>query len=104
MIYELRTYTLRPGTMAEFLLRVERDGLPIARKYLKLVGYWQSETGTLNQMFHMWAHDSLDARAANRAKLMADPDWHETYLKYVLPLFERQETVILKPTPFSPLQ
>ncbi|MGH6720134.1 MAG: NIPSNAP family protein, partial [Alphaproteobacteria bacterium] len=29
MIYELRTYTLRPGTMAEFMTRVERDGMPI---------------------------------------------------------------------------
>jgi hypothetical protein len=104
MIYELRTYTLRPGTMPEFLTRVERDGLPIARKHLTLVGYWQTEIGTLNQAFHLWAHESLDARAANRAKLMADPDWHEKYLKFVLPLFEKQETVILKPTPFSPLQ
>jgi hypothetical protein len=104
MIYELRTYTLRPGTMAEFLTRVARDGLPIASKYLKLVGYWQAETGVLNQAFHLWSHDSLDARTANRAKLMADPDWTEKYLKFVLPLFEKQETVILNPTAFSPLK
>jgi hypothetical protein len=35
---------------------------------------------------------------------MADPAWNETYLRFVLPLFEKQETVILKPTPFLPLQ
>jgi hypothetical protein len=104
MIYELRIYTLKPGAMGEFLTRVERDGLPIISKYLKLVGYWQTEMGTLNQAFHLWAHESLDARARNRAALMADPDWNEKYLRHVLPLMERQENVILKAAPFSPLQ
>lgn len=104
MIYELRTYTLKPGAMAEFLERFQRDGLPMITRYVKLVGYWQTEIGTLNQALHLWAHDSLDSRARNRAALMAEPDWHGTYLKHVLPLLDKQETIILKPTGFSPLQ
>lgn len=37
MIYELRTYTLYPGRVPEFLETVE-NGLPVREKYSKLGG------------------------------------------------------------------
>jgi len=104
MIYEMRTYRLRVGKLNEFLGLFEREGLPIITRYVKLVGYWTTEIGELNTAIHVWAHDSLDGRAANRAALMRDPDWGPRYLAHALPLIEHQETRIMLPTTFSPLQ
>jgi hypothetical protein len=50
MIYELRTYTLKPGTLPEYLKHHEETGRPIrGDRYGTLVGGWTTEFGTLNQ-------------------------------------------------------
>jgi NIPSNAP protein len=104
MIYEMRTYRLKVGKLGEFLALFEREGLPIIGKYAKLIGYWQTEIGELNTVIHIWAYDSLDQRTERRAGLMRDPDWMPKYLAHVLPLIEHQQTRIMLPTKFSPLQ
>ena len=49
MIYEVRTYTLRPGTVAEFEERYEKR-LPAREKHSKLGGFWHTDFGPLNRM------------------------------------------------------
>jgi hypothetical protein len=51
-LYELRTYTLHVGKMAEAVKLYQEIGFPALRKGgqdKKLVGYFQSDTGTINQ-------------------------------------------------------
>jgi hypothetical protein len=59
-LYELRTYTLRVGAMAEAVKLYQELGFPALQKGgqdKKLVGYFQSDTGTINQLVHLWKFD-----------------------------------------------
>ena len=76
MIIDHRTYTVHHGRMAEYLERYERLGLPIQLRYLgRLVGFWVSDIGPLNQVVHIWAYDSIADREERRARMAADPEW-----------------------------
>ncbi len=103
MIYEQRCYTLTPAGMRPFLALYEREGLAMLREHLgRLVAFFTTETGELNQVVHLWAFQDLPDREARRAALWRDPQWL-AYADKVLPLIVRMETRLLKPTAFSPL-
>ncbi len=104
MLYEERTYTLKPGSVAAYFKAYEAEGLAVQKAILgHLVGYFSTEFGTLNQVVHIWAYDSLDERARLRAKLWQDPAWI-AYIAEVLPLIEKMENRLLVPAPFPPLK
>ena len=71
MIYEVRTYTLRPGTVAEFEERFAKR-LPLREKHSKLGAFWHTEFGPLNQVIHVYPYDDLQQRTAVRAALAQD--------------------------------
>jgi NIPSNAP len=104
MIVEQRTYTLFPGKTPEYLRHYESEGLAIQTRILgRLVGWFTTEIGPLNQIIHMWAYDSFEDRARRRAQMAADPGW-KAYIAKVLPLIQTQENKILNPTSFSPIR
>jgi hypothetical protein len=103
MIYELRTYRLKTGTVPAYLKLVEEEGIAIQRAHLgDLVGYFFSEIGPLNEIVHVWAYPSLDERERRRTTLAGDPAW-QVFLPKIQALIETMENKILKPTSFSPL-
>ncbi len=71
MIYEVRTYTLRPGTVAEFEERYAKR-LPLREKHSKLGAFWHTEFGPLNQVIHVYPYDDLQHRTAVRDTLAKD--------------------------------
>src|SRR5690606_10914745 len=76
MIFELRTYTAKPGRAADFIKLYESEALPLQNKYLGgLVGFYVTELGPLNQIVHLWRYESLADREQRRAALEADPGW-----------------------------
>jgi hypothetical protein len=102
MIFEHRTYTLAHGTMAEYLKRYETYALPVQKKHLgRLLGFFVSEIGPLNQVVHIWVYDSLADREERRAALELDPDWH-AFKKINKGSFVAQEVKILVGAPFCP--
>lgn len=104
MIYEERTYTIKPGTIAEYIKNYEELGLPVQLEVLEnLVGFWHTEVGGLNKVVHIWGYDSLDDRAERRTRLAEHPGW-PAYLDANLALIEEQENRVLIPASFSPLQ
>lgn len=104
MIYEMRTYTLKPGTAKQYMDHFRDFGLPILSRYATLIGYWYTDIGELNQLVHIWAYDSLDQRARNRATLSQDAEWKEKFLPKAAGMLDRQENKILLPADFSPLK
>ncbi len=74
MIYEVRTYTLKPGSTAQFEENFAK-ALPHREKYSKLGGFWHTEIGPLNQVIHIWPYESLDQRNEIRAEAAKDPNW-----------------------------
>ena len=103
MIYEQRTYTLKPGTVPQFLELFEKEVKPIITKYLNLVGFWYTEMGELNQVVHLWAFEDLNQRAEQRAQFMADPDMAKI-LPQIREIEVHQENKILVPAAFSPIK
>ncbi|MFZ2737645.1 MAG: NIPSNAP family protein [Burkholderiaceae bacterium] len=102
MIYEHRTYTVAHGKMQEYLERYEELGLQVQLKHLgRLLGFFVSEIGPLNQVVHIWVYDSLADREQRRAALDADPAWH-VFTKANRGSFVAQDVKILRPTKFNP--
>ena len=97
MIYEVRTYTFRPGTVAEFEERFAKR-LPLREKHSKLGAFWHTEFGPLNQAIHVYPYDDLQHRTRVRAALAQDTAWSQ------LPgggdLLVAQEAEIMNPAPF----
>ena len=71
MLYEVRTYTLRPGTVAEFEERFAKR-LPLREKHSKLGAFWHTEFGPLNQVVHVYPYDDLQHRTRVRAAMAQD--------------------------------
>jgi hypothetical protein len=73
MIYEVRTYTLKPGSVAEFESRFEQRH-PYREKYSKLGAFWHTEMGPLNQVIHVWEYEDLNQREEAREAASQDRD------------------------------
>ena len=98
MFHEVRTYTLIPGKVAEYLRLAEGVGLPIRRNDCgTLVGWWVSEVGTLNQLVHIWSFNDLNERQSQRTVLMSRPGWTENYVSRVNALVRRRHVSIVVP-------
>lgn len=94
MIYELRTYNINTGAVPDYLTLFSTQGFPLLCEVAEPVGYWIAETGRLNRVFHMWRYQDRAHRAAQRAKLMANPDWAQAFLPNALPFVAMQSTQI----------
>lgn len=104
MIVELRTYHIQPGKIQTWLSHYEKSGLPLQIRYLgNLIGFFTGEIGSINQVKHLWAYQSLAERETRRAALFNDPEWQE-YRKNIPPVVLSQNNEILVPTGFSPLK
>lgn len=97
MIVEQRTYDIVPGKLPAFTSLYQDEGLSIQVGHLgSLLGYYTSEFGVLNQVVHLWAYEDLADRQTRRAGLFADQRWL-AYFDKVIPLVQRQYSVILSP-------
>ena len=103
MIVEERIYTIQPERIKDFLALYESEGLPIQRKVLRMLGYFQTEIGVLNQVVHLWAFDSMEDRSRRRAELQLAPGWKD-YAAKAKPFYVRQECRIMTPLPWSPVR
>lgn len=100
MYVEERVYRVKPGCIGQYFSLYETKGMNAQRRYLKaMLGYYSSEIGDLNEVIHLWAHDSLDARETNRERMRADPEF-QAYWQEVRGIVISQRTRIMKPAPF----
>ena len=103
MIVEERIYDLHPNSAGKFAAHFEREGIAIQRPILgRLIGYFTTEIGPLNQVVHLWGYEDMEDRARRRAILIANPVWQEYVAKNIQPLLVRMQNKILVPMPFSP--
>ena len=97
MIYELRTYTVKPGTLGDMVKAASTVSRDIrGDNFGKLEGYWFTEIGPLNQVMHMWSYNRLRrARAScapNSPRTRAGPS---EYIPLIRPLLVRQDVRLL---------
>merc|ERR1712080_65163 len=94
-IYELRTYSLVPSQVSNFL-NLSKEKFHLRTGHSKLLGYWTVELGGLNQVTHIWEYESYSHRAGVRAKLAADPQWQKEYFQKILPWLQHQDNIGLE--------
>ncbi len=102
MIYELRTYTLYPGKVKEFLALFEK-GSKARDKYSKTVGVWYTEIGELNQVVFLREYEDLNHRMRAKEAGEKDPEW-VAIREQLRSLLLKQENKILIPAAFSGLK
>jgi hypothetical protein len=106
MYVDHRTYNLKPLKLGKWLALYEEAALPVQLKYLgNLIGFFQSEIGTLNQVVHLWGFDDLNERQRRRAEMAKDPAWLDFLRRNEeLGALVHQESKILVPVRFSPIK
>ena len=105
MIFDHRTYYLRPGTIKAHLALYEQMGLaPQSRVLGKPVLYASTEVGDVNSYVHVWAYKDLADRTQRREQLWQDAEWLAYTKKSAeLGALVRQENKILVATSFFKL-
>ena len=101
MIYELRTYTVVPDKLPRLLDLWEHVGKPLIDRYMTCLGIWTTESGTLNQVLHLYRWENHEERDRARREFYAQPAAKD-YIASVKPLYLKQVSIILAPTSFSP--
>lgn len=103
MVYELRIYKCKPGSVGIVLDMWKNEGQEMISKYMKMTGQWVAETGTVNEIYTIWEFESFDQRDIARKELLKDERFIP-YLKKCRAYYLSQEVTFLKPTELSPLR
>ena len=122
-VYELRTYAIWPHHVKNFL-NLTSEEFHLRTSQSKLIGYWTSELGGLNEVVHIWEYgtvracyqrlieltwnshlcitDSLEHRAQVRAQLAVNSEWIQRYFAKILPWMSGQQNSIVSVIPDIP--
>ena len=65
MIYEVRTYDLKPHSLPEVEKRFA-EAYETRKKFSQLAAFWHTEIGPLNQIIHVWPYKDLEERGRIR--------------------------------------
>lgn len=98
MIYEVRTYDLKPRSQPEFLKRFG-EAYEKRKQFSEMAAIWTTEIGPLNQVIHIWPYKDLAERDRIRAEAVASGSWPPALSEYIVGM--RSEIMI--PWPDSPL-
>jgi len=97
LIYEIRTYTLRPGSIAEAEARWG-EAYEHRKGYSQVAGFFHTEVGPLNEIVHIWPYADFEERARIRAAAAQEPGWPPNLGDLIV----NQKVEILTPFPFAP--
>lgn len=75
MIFEFRTYDIKPGSLAEVEKRYGELYLEKRKKYSELFAFWHTEIGPLNQIIHVWPYKDMEERDRIRSAAVKDKAW-----------------------------
>lgn len=99
-IYEIRSYSLKPGTMIEWGNNWARAINYRSNNGEAFAGFF-SQIGRLYNVHHIWCYEDLNARKEIRESAWRKPGWDEN-VAYTVPLIREMHCRILQPTTFSP--
>ena len=97
MIYEVRTYTFKPGFVGKWeasFCEVFASGSTPP----ELGALWHTDIGSLNEAVQIWMYDDLEHRAEVGAKIEKEAGWPPNGNDAIL----EQDSQIFTPAPFSP--
>lgn len=76
MLFDHRTYKVKPGTLPAQVKLYEDHGLKPQVKHLgEPLAWMMTESGEMNTFVHIWVYENAADREQRRAAMQADPDW-----------------------------
>ena len=104
-LFELRTYTAKPGKLAEFNARFGDGAAEIVERYeMKVLAYWTpfDKPDLESKLICLVHHRDRKTADASWAELRKDPDWNRIEDSRLL--ISEPGGIFLKATEFSPLR
>ncbi|XP_012257624.1 protein NipSnap isoform X2 [Athalia rosae] len=98
-IYEIRSYSLKPGTMIEWGNNWAR-AINYRRNNDEAFAGFFSQIGRLYNVHHIWSYKDLQTRKETRESAWRSPGW-DNCVAYTVPLIREMHSRILRPTSFS---
>ena len=104
MIIEMRTYTIKPGELQNFITIYDKEIRDIHTKILgNQLGFFYTEFGNVNEVVHLYAYDSFEDRQSRREILAKSPEFH-AYLSKVKDIIVDMRNKLMRPTNFSKIK
>ena len=97
MIYEVRTYDIKPKSQPEVEKRFG-EAYEYRKKLSPLAAFWHTEIGPLNQIIHVWPYQDLAERDKIRTAAVQAGNWPPKIGEFIVNM--RSEIYI--PFPVSP--
>ena len=97
MIYEMRTYDLKPRSLPKVLERWS-EAIEYRKTLSPLGAFWYTEIGPLNQIIHVWPYPNLEERNRVRAEAVASGKWPPKASEHIV----QMRSEIMMPWPGSP--
>lgn len=101
-IFELRTYDIVVGKMADCVALYQAEGWPALQKHPpRLVGYFTGDVGAMNQIVHLWKFEDDADRRAFWKGVFGDPAFMAFAVKF-RPMIREQQNKLLLAAPWGP--
>ena len=103
-IYELRTYDVIVGKMADAIKVYQEYGYPAFKAGgfdSKLKGYFIGDVGAINQIIHLWCFDDDNDRRDFWTRCYADAGFQD-FAARIRPLLRKQNNKLMLAAPFGP--
>lgn len=100
-LYDLRLYQVQHGRMNDFL-ELLLAHVEVYETWSKAVGVWVPLNGELNGIIHLWCYRDFAHYTQTRASAAGNRAW-EAYRQKALPMLAGQTSLLLTPTPTSPM-
>jgi len=98
MFIEHRTYTIKPGRVAEYMQEYCDNGWEVHSAHTPCVGHYTTEAGNLFRIISMWRYASFEDRLERRATLNAMKPWQEC-MGRISPLVMDIRSNLIVPSP-----
>ena len=104
MIIEMRTYTIKPGELQNFIKIYDNEIREIHTKILgNQIGFFYTEVGNVNEVIHIYAYESFEDRQSRREILGNTTEFH-SYINKVKDIIVDMKNQLMKPTNFSKIK
>ncbi len=97
MIYEIRTYQVKVGSVGEVEKRFG-EAYEYRKKYSPLAAFWHTEIGPLNEIIHVWPYKDLAERTRIRGEAAKEANWPPKIQEFIL----KMQSELVVPFPFIP--
>ena len=99
MIYEARTYRLKPRGVPEFI-KIFGKAYQKRQSLSRISAFFYTEIGPLNEVIHVWPYKNAEEREKKRTRSVKDRKYN--WPPKVAHLLEHQRSEIFIPSPMTP--